>query len=47
MSEIGRWLEALGLGQLPSNFDDAAIGLDVLLEITEDDLEKLGIPLGH
>ena len=47
MGEIGHWLEGLGLGQLASTFADAAIDLDVLREITEDDLEKLGIPLGH
>jgi class 3 adenylate cyclase/tetratricopeptide (TPR) repeat protein/ABC-type transport system involved in cytochrome c biogenesis ATPase subunit len=47
MSEIGNWLEGLGLRQLASTFADAAIDLDVLPEITEEDLEKLGIPLGH
>jgi class 3 adenylate cyclase/tetratricopeptide (TPR) repeat protein len=47
MGEIGRWLEGLGLGQLASTFADAAIDLDVLPEITEAELEKLGIPLGH
>ena len=46
MSEIGRWLESSGLGQLASTFADAAIDLDILSEITENDLEKLGIPLG-
>jgi len=47
MAEIGHWLEGLGLGQIASTFADAAIDLDILPEITEDDLEKLGIPLGH
>ena len=45
MSEMGCWLENLGLGQLASTFAGAAIDLDILPEITEDDLEKLGIPL--
>jgi hypothetical protein len=34
-------------GSSPRTFADAAIDLDILPEITEDELEKLGIPLGH
>src|SRR5689334_5610249 len=40
------WLRDLGLGQYESAFIENAIDFDVLPELTEADLEKLGIPLG-
>ena len=45
--ELGGWLRNLGLGQYESAFIENAIDTDVLPELTEGDLEKLGIPLGH
>ena len=44
---IGRWLQSLGLGQYEATFRESEIGADVLPELTETDLEKLGVPLGH
>src|SRR3974390_1484244 len=43
---VGTWLRNLGLGQYESLFVDNAIDTDVLPELTEDDLAKLGIPIG-
>ena len=44
--DVGGWLRTLGLGQYESAFIENAIDTDVLPELTEGDLEKLGIPLG-
>jgi class 3 adenylate cyclase/predicted ATPase/ABC-type transport system involved in cytochrome c biogenesis ATPase subunit len=44
--DIGGWLRELGLGRYEPTFIENAIDTDVLPELTEDDLEKLGIPLG-
>ncbi len=43
---LGGWLRNLGLGQHESAFIENAIDFDVLPELTEADLEKLGMPLG-
>jgi predicted ATPase/class 3 adenylate cyclase len=45
--DIGAWLRNLGLGKYEPAFIENAIDTDVLPELTEGDLEKLGIPLGH
>jgi class 3 adenylate cyclase len=45
MDVVG-WLRNLELGQYERAFIENAIDTDVLLELTEGDLEKLGIPLG-
>ena len=44
--DVGGWLRNLGLGQHEPAFIANAIDTDVLPELTEVDLEKLGIPLG-
>ena len=44
--DIGGWLRELGLGRYEPAFIENAIDSDVLPELTEDDLKKLGIPLG-
>jgi SAM domain (Sterile alpha motif) len=44
--DVGVWLRSLGLGQYEGAFREAEIGLDVLRELTDSDLEKLGVPLG-
>jgi len=44
--DVGGWLRNLGLGRYESVFITNAIDTDVLPELTEADLEKLGIPLG-
>jgi predicted ATPase/class 3 adenylate cyclase len=45
--EVGAWLEGLGLGQYQALFSDQAIDSDVLPDLTDDDLARLGVPLGH
>jgi class 3 adenylate cyclase/tetratricopeptide (TPR) repeat protein len=45
--DVGTWLEELGLGQYRALFSDQAIDSDVLPDLTDDDLVRLGIPLGH
>ncbi len=45
--DVGGWLRDLGIGRYEQTFiEKNAIDSDVLPELTEDDLEKLGIPLG-
>ena len=44
--DVGGWLRNLGLGQYEPSFIENAIDTDVLPELTESDLEKLGMPLG-
>lgn len=45
--DVGTWLEALGLGEYRSLFAEQEIDGDVLLEVTEQELERFGLPLGH
>src|SRR5258706_13764272 len=44
--DVGGWLRDLGLGRYEPVFIENAIDSDVLPELTEGDLKKLGIPLG-
>jgi class 3 adenylate cyclase len=44
--DVAAWLRDLGLGQYVSTFRESEIEADVLPELTEADLEKLGLPLG-
>ena len=44
--DVGEWLRNLELGKYEPEFIANAIDLDVLPELTEDDLEKLGMALG-
>ena len=45
--DVGGWLRSLGLGQYEALFRASEIDADILPELTEVDLEKLGVPLGH
>ena len=45
--DIAEWLRGLGLDRYEAAFRENAIDLEVLPEITETDLEKLGVLLGH
>src|SRR5689334_4338641 len=47
MQPIVQWLEELGIGQYGEAFVQAAIDFPVLPDLTEADLEKLGVVLGH
>ena len=44
---IDAWLRSIGFGQYEAAFRDNAIDVDLLPDLTDDDLEKLGLPLGH
>src|SRR5262245_66234998 len=45
--DIASWLRRIGLEQYEQAFRDNAIDAEVLPELTDADLEKLGVLLGH
>src|ERR1700733_7083849 len=45
--DIGAWLRGLGLGQYEATFRESEIDAEVLPDLTEGDLNQLGVPLGH
>src|SRR5215472_11777814 len=45
--DVGGWLRSLGLEQYEAVFRASDIDADILPELTEVDLEKLGVSLGH
>jgi SAM domain (Sterile alpha motif)/Adenylate and Guanylate cyclase catalytic domain len=45
--DIAAWLGGLGLERYVQTFRDHEIDTEVLPELTDVDLEKLGVPLGH
>jgi class 3 adenylate cyclase len=45
--DVASWLRSLGLERYEPTFRESEIDADVLPELTELDLEKLGVPLGH
>jgi class 3 adenylate cyclase/tetratricopeptide (TPR) repeat protein len=48
MTDVTQWLDKLGLGQYARAFIDNAIDYSLLVELTDTDLEKLGVQqLGH
>jgi class 3 adenylate cyclase/tetratricopeptide (TPR) repeat protein len=47
MSEIAKWLEEIGLGEHAALFAENDIDVDLLPELTDDDLKELGLSLGH
>jgi hypothetical protein len=48
MQQIADWLEKLGVGQYAQRFAENDIDLDVLSDLTDQDLEKIGVAsLGH
>jgi class 3 adenylate cyclase/tetratricopeptide (TPR) repeat protein len=48
METVGQWLERLGLQQYTEIFERNAVDLELLHELADQDLEKLGVhPLGH
>src|SRR5580693_4241192 len=44
--DVGEWLKRVGLGQYEASFRAHDIDVDVLPDVTEADLEKIGLPLG-
>jgi class 3 adenylate cyclase/predicted ATPase len=47
MQQIAIWLKSLGLGEYTQRFAENYIDASVLRDLTDEDLEKIGIPLGH
>jgi SAM domain (Sterile alpha motif) len=47
MQQIADWLKKLGMSEYAERFAEERIEIDVLSELTDQDLERLGIPLGH
>jgi class 3 adenylate cyclase/predicted ATPase len=47
MIRTAAWLEELGLGQYAKAFAEQAIDFEIVPALSDADLEKLGIPLGH
>ena len=45
--DVGGWLRSLGLSQYETLFRQNDIDAEVLNELTEGDLEKFGVSLGH
>ena len=45
--DVGEWLRGLGLGQYEATLRDNEIDDAVLSDLTDGDLEKLGVPMGH
>ena len=43
MHTVRQWLEQLGLPQYAEVFERNAVDLDLLCELTDEDLEKLGV----
>src|SRR5438045_7820017 len=47
MTNLQEWLKDLGLEQYARIFADNDIDFDILSDLAESDLEKLGLSLGH
>jgi predicted ATPase/class 3 adenylate cyclase len=47
MRQIADWLKKLGMSEYAECFAENDIDIDVLSELTDQDLEKLGVSLGH
>src|SRR5579863_2809597 len=45
--DVGDWLRGLGLGEYEALFLENKIDAEVLADLTDGDLEKLGVPMGH
>src|SRR6201991_5078919 len=47
MTSIAEWLASIGLREYAQRFEENAIDLSVVEELTEQDLKELGVLLGH
>ena len=45
--DIGGWLRSLGLERYEAAFRDNGVDADVLRDLTDQDLQKVGVLLGH
>ena len=46
MADVGQWLAGIGLDRYAATFEASEIRADVLVDLTDADLQQLGIPLG-
>ncbi len=44
---VAKWLDEIGFGQYLPQFAENDIDIDILPDLSEDDLEKLGVSMGH
>ena len=47
MATLQQWLEDLGLGEYTKAFADNAVDLEIIADLDDGDLEKIGVKLGH
>jgi hypothetical protein len=47
MQQIADWLKTLGMSEYAERFAENAVDFSVLPDLTDQDLEKLGVLLGH
>ena len=47
MTAIADWLKELGMSEYAQRFAENDIAFDILPDLTDQDLEKLGLSLGH
>jgi hypothetical protein len=47
MQQIADWLEKLGMSEYAQRFTENKIDLSVLRHLTDQDLEDIGVALGH
>jgi class 3 adenylate cyclase len=47
MQQIGDWLKKLGMSEYTQRLSENDIDFDILPALTDQDLEKLGVSLGH
>ena len=47
MQQIAEWLEKLGMSEYAHRFVENGIDVSVLRYLTDQDLEKIGVLLGH
>ena len=47
MQQIADWLRKLGMSEYAERFAENDIEIDILPELTDHDLERLGLSLGH
>ena len=45
--DVGDWLRSVGLEQYEEMFRANEVDAEILPDLTEIDLEKIGVPLGH
>jgi class 3 adenylate cyclase len=47
MQDLARWLQELGMSEYAQRFAENGIDISVLRYLTDQDLEKIGVLLGH